>query len=244
MDILYILGTGSNWDNNEIRYSLRSLDKYGKNVGRIFIAAPKLPEFINPAAVTWVPATDPTKRNHKNIQHKIETAIYHSDIAEEFLVSSDDHFYTRETDFDNYPYYKKGTLPSKLMPERDNGYWQSLVATRKLLEYFALPVFSTNPHCNTHFTKSLYIANQAIMDAGYNTNEGTEVNCLMGNILAERGAKYVNFRDVKIYHIQDRADLERQIGQNDCFSISDVALEEGMKEYLKEKYPDKSRWEL
>lgn len=73
---------------------------------------------------------------------------------------------------------------------------------------------------------------------------GAEVNCMMGNILAERGAKYQNYRDVKISHIESREHLLKQIGQNHCFSISDVALEEGMKEYLQELYPNKSRYEL
>lgn len=39
MDILYVIGRGSKWENNELRYSLRSLEKNGINVGNIFIAA-------------------------------------------------------------------------------------------------------------------------------------------------------------------------------------------------------------
>ena len=244
MDILYIVGRGSGWNNNELRYSLRSLDKHGINVGRIFIAAPELPDFINQKAVTWVPADDPTDRNHKNIQHKVERAIYGSDIGDHFLLSSDDHFYVRDTDFDNYPYYKKGNLPTQLTENHNNGYWESLVNTRKILERFALGTFSTNPHCNTHYDKQAYIENQLLMDTGYLSKAGAEVNCMMGNILAERGAKYQNYRDVKIYHIESREHLLKQIGQNHCFSISDVALEEGMKEYLQELYPNKSRYEL
>lgn len=244
MDILYVLGTDSNWENNEIRYSLRSLDKYGKNVGRIFIATPRLPEFINQNEITWIPSQDPTDRNHKNIQSKIEEAIYHSEISDDFLLSSDDHFFIRETDFDNYPYYHKGNLPSKLKEGRDNGYWQSLVQTRKILEDFDLPVYSTNPHCNTHYNRLVYIENQAIFDAGWNTKTGTETNCIMGNLLIERGARYTKYRDVKIYHIQDRDDLLRQIGENHCFSIADSSLEEGMAAFLKETYPNKSKYEL
>lgn len=39
MDILYIVGKGrSLCDNKELRYSLRSLAKYGKNIDRIFVA--------------------------------------------------------------------------------------------------------------------------------------------------------------------------------------------------------------
>ena len=38
IDILYIVGTGSHWNNYELRYSLRTLEKYGKNIGRVFVS--------------------------------------------------------------------------------------------------------------------------------------------------------------------------------------------------------------
>ncbi len=241
MDILYTLGDGSDWNNNEIKYSLRSLEKFGTGVGRIFIAGPELPEFINPKAVTWIYATDPYGKKHKNILHKIEKAIYQSEIGDHFLLSSDDHFFIRETDFENYPYYKKGNLPSRTTEGKDNEYWKSLVATRQILERFALPVFSSNPHCNTHYDRQAYIENQLMMNEGFRV--GAEVNCLMGNILAERGEQFIDYRDIKISHIESREDILRQLGQSHCFSISDSALEEGMKEYLEELYPHKSRYE-
>ena len=38
MDIVYILGTGSKHDNIELRMSLRSICKYGQNIGRVIVA--------------------------------------------------------------------------------------------------------------------------------------------------------------------------------------------------------------
>ena len=32
MDIVYCLGNGSKWDNNELRYSLRSVERYCKKL--------------------------------------------------------------------------------------------------------------------------------------------------------------------------------------------------------------------
>ena len=37
MDILYIVGNFSKCDDWEFRFSLRSIDKYGKNIGRVFV---------------------------------------------------------------------------------------------------------------------------------------------------------------------------------------------------------------
>ena len=38
MDVLYIVGTGSKHDNLELRWSLRSLAKFGRGVGRVIVA--------------------------------------------------------------------------------------------------------------------------------------------------------------------------------------------------------------
>lgn len=96
MDILYIVGTGSTWVNNELKYSLRSIAKNGINVDRVFIVG-YIPRFINQENVVCIPADDPTKVKHYNMLYKIGLAIEKTDIGKnndgKFLVSSDDHFY-------------------------------------------------------------------------------------------------------------------------------------------------------
>ena len=37
MDVVYILGKGSVWKDNEIRYSLRSIEKHLTGFDRVFI---------------------------------------------------------------------------------------------------------------------------------------------------------------------------------------------------------------
>ena len=239
MDILYTLGTGSNWDNKELLYSLRSIDRYCKNVGRVFIASVELPSFIDPATVTHVPSCDLGEIRHLNIMNKVEEAILHSDIADDFLLSSDDHFYIKPTDFDLYPYYY---IEQPLKPRRQQ-YWQSVRDTRAFLAAHGLPTYATNPHCNTHFNRPMYIEHMDLMDEAKKLAFGGEVNHLMGNLLIASGVQPVEYRDVKIRRYSDRAELLGKIGDSHCFSISDRALECGMKEYLQELFPDKSRWE-
>jgi hypothetical protein len=45
-NLLYILGSGSKWQNNEIRYSIRSAEKYVGNLGRVFIVG-EFPKFLS-----------------------------------------------------------------------------------------------------------------------------------------------------------------------------------------------------
>lgn len=241
MDILYVVGTGSTWKNNELRYSLRSIDRYGKNVGRIFIATEQLPKFINPDAVTHIFIRDLGTIKHLNIMDKIENVMRCSDIADDFLLSSDDHFYIKETDFDNYPLYYKGEIQER----RDAvEYWKSLRDTKTFLQSKGLTTYSTNPHCNTHFNRPLYMANIELMNEGKKMMYGAEVNCLMGNLLIKEGVKPEEYSDIKIKSFESREDLLKQLGDTHCFSIYDSALSCGMKDYLREKFPNKSRWEI
>ena len=52
---------------------------------------------------------------NKNIYRDLIYAVENTDIGinhnGDFLVSMDDHFYIKETDFDNYPYYVKDYIP-------------------------------------------------------------------------------------------------------------------------------------
>ena len=240
MDILYVVGTGSKWGNNELRYSLRSIDRFGRNVGRVYIATEKLPSFINPDAVVHYPIRDIGKKKHLNIMDKIEGVMYHTDIADDFLLSSDDHFYIKPTDFDAYPLYYKGEIAEK---KKDGEYLHSLIDTKRLLQAYGLSVFATNPHCNTHFNRPLYERHKFMMIDGKRLQYGAEVNCLMGNILISEGVEPVKYKDIKVKSFSSREKLDEILADTHCFSIYDAALLCGMKEYLHELFPNKSRWE-
>ena len=56
IDVFYVIGTGSKWQNNELRYSLRSLEMFGKNIKDVYIVGNK-PYFINDK-IKWVEAYD------------------------------------------------------------------------------------------------------------------------------------------------------------------------------------------
>lgn len=240
MDILYVVGNGSKWGNNELRYSLRSIDKNGINVGRIFIASEVLPPFVNRETVTHVPVCDPTNIKHLNIMKKVEHTMRNSDIDDNFLLSSDDHFYIKPTDFDNYPLYHKGDIREKLSSQE---YWVSLRDTKAFLKQHGLTTYATNGHWNTHFNRPLYMENIALFNAGKKLRYCAEVNCLMGNLLVTSGVKPIEVRDVKIKHVGSIADAIAKIRDSHFFSINDRAFECGIQEYLQQLFPNPSRWE-
>ena len=242
MDILYVVGTGSKWDNNELRYSLRSIDKYGINIDRVFIVGTK-PDFVN-NTIHYIPCGDPYPRKHKNILHKVIKAITTSDIGRHFLISSDDHFYVRETDFANLPvYYRNEEIPASYKADKMNNYTRSLLDTRALLKKYGFPIYQTNPHCNTHFRTDYYERNKHIFDEAFALEYGGELNCIMGNIFIANGAVPTPFNDSKLTKARTNAELKERLQDIECFSIGDKALKWGIQDYLTELFPHKSKYE-
>ena len=150
-DVLYIVGRGSEHDNLELRWSLRSLAKYAKNLGRVVVAGYP-PAFLSDEVVRLPLADLSDDYKHHNILAAILAAIDRGVVRGDFLYSSDDHFLTAPADLDAWPFYYKG----EMLPETSDfrteptPYQKSLISTRRLLEAAGLEPRNWSSHCNTH----------------------------------------------------------------------------------------------
>lgn len=244
MDILYVIGRGSDWDNNELRYSLRSIAKNGKNIDRVYIVGYK-PDWVSDL-VTYIPCDDPYDRAHKNILHKVLWAIDHSDIGSHFLISSDDHYYTKETDFDAYPvYYRYLDMPDRVVG-RDiwSDYCKSLRETRYLLASNGISTLQTNPHCNTHFDVDVYKAHKELFDKSFTMTYGAELNCIMGNLLYAQGYEKVHFNDAKMSANSTMEEIETKGAESGCLSSTPHIENSPLAQYLRKHFPRKCKYEL
>ena len=248
MDILYVVGRGfSQWNDNELRYSLRSIAKNGKNIGRVFIAG-YCPPFVNRNAVTYLKVKDETNIKHHNILHCIDEVVKHTDIGEEFLYSSDDHFYIRETDFNEYPFFRKGILPD-VVEENDGAktYHQSLVDTRKLLTWCGLPFNNYAWHGNTHFRRSLWESErfQFLIEASKMFEQGVEPTCLMLNYWQSVIGFEETWRaDCKFHHDLTDATFEEETKDRECISASNAIRGRWLESYLTKTFPKKCKYEI
>lgn len=245
MDILYIVGTGSKWDNNELKYSLRSLEKNGTGINRVMIVGEK-PKFVIDD-MPYMYCFDKYGKffAHKNIYNKIKIAIHSGMLPDHFLISSDDHFYYRPTDFDNYPvYYREREIPAEIPANvKHNLYQLSLQETRKFLLKHGLPVYQTNPHANTHIDVNLWKDNLDLFTKAQELRWGGETNCIMGNLMIANGIIPEPIEDCKVYSFEDRAEFDEKIKNVHVFSMADKALNCGIGSILSEMFPEKSRWE-
>lgn len=102
MDVVYILGTGSLVNNEEIRLSIRSLESNMKDLRDIYIVG-ELPDFLQ--NIKHIPANDGSIYKYINAYHKVLNACKNENISDEFLLMNDDFFMTREFLGAEFPFY-------------------------------------------------------------------------------------------------------------------------------------------
>lgn len=259
MDILYLVGEGSNCDNAELKFSLRSLEKFGKHVDRIFVCG-YCPEWLSDKVIkinTTAKIINNNKIKNKNIYRDLLYAVEHSDIGVnnngDFLISMDDHFYVNETDFDDYPYYAK-TYPLRkckhMLPiQYEEGfnhkdYQKLLVSTANYLKNKNLSYINFTLHRNMHMNRYVLL------------NEMKEINkeIFDNEIYVEGSAVALNFMytyhpfkykiciDIKTNNHILLSNLIKN-KKIHVFSTSNFANDEPIFSFLEKMYPDKSKYE-
>lgn len=102
MDAVYILGSGSPIDNEEIKYSVRSLAEHMLDLRDIYIIGEN-PGFLPGAK--HIPYPDEYEEKWKNAHAKILKACEIPDISETFLLMNDDFFMRQSFMGAEWPFY-------------------------------------------------------------------------------------------------------------------------------------------
>ena len=258
MDVLYILGEGySECDHLEMKCSLRSIEKYGKNVGKVYVVGycpnwlsdevVKIP-FIQPYPNNRCDTLDGMIRKHINLLSSLLYAVDNSDIGSEFLVSSDDHILLKTVDFDDFPYYcklieyYKDELPKSFI----NVYTDFLMNCREELEKQDLSVYYLTLHKNMHMSRKVIDECREYFDKVVNKKLPCEPFTYLLNY---QYTKYHNFEktDVKDYKIRNKIEFYEQVvnGEyNMSMSTYDFNKESNLYELLNELFPSKCKYEL
>lgn len=138
MDVFYPLRSGaSKHQDMELRYSLRSIEKHLKGFDRVFIATPKLPEWLT--NVEHLPMNDEYTDADYNIMRKVYRA---ERISEDFLFMNDDHFLLQDFQVDKFPNYYHSTL--------------ELYCNKRGLDGYGRKALNTLKHLTQHGHKTLF----------------------------------------------------------------------------------------
>lgn len=128
LDILYPLGRGSIFNDDELRFSLRSLQHYCSNYGKIYITGHHLPK--------WIRNVNHIHSNYiiYNYHCKIAYAIYEACkyLSNEFILMNDDFFFNKKIDLLNFENKKRNyNLKQHLKIKRNTFYALQIKETSK-----------------------------------------------------------------------------------------------------------------
>ncbi|MBK7304360.1 MAG: hypothetical protein IPI90_14195 [Saprospiraceae bacterium] len=235
MDLVYVLGSGSRWGDNELRYSLRSVEKYLTGYDKIFLVGNK-PDWVK--NVVHIPKQDiPCKEC--SIKEKILAACYDYRLSEDFLFLNDDHIFLQKTETYEIKSYFYGTL-SEWINRRSpkERYFKCLSNAKAELERFGLPTYHFDIHVPIVYNKTRFI--QAMDTYNWNLTEGMVIKSLYGNTFFENPVEYL---DCKINEGINLEQIEKRVKDRFCFSFGDKGLNMHLKYFLNKNFLDPSKYE-
>lgn len=129
IDLLYILGKGSRWHDNELRFSIRSAVKFF-NFNKIFIVG-ELPKWLT--GVVHVPVPDNNKNKLLNARDKYLASTNIKELSDNFILMNDDFFFLKQTD--EIPNYTRGKMSDQILQHQTMAgyYFKSLCDTKNRL---------------------------------------------------------------------------------------------------------------
>lgn len=118
VDAVYILGNGSKYGDEEMRYSVRSLCLHVKNLRRLTVVG-CWPMWLN-RSNKFIPWSSPYRCKDANIAGGIALACRDEDVTDPFLCVHDDHFMLKTVDAATFPAWHK--LPQAHWKSSDKEY--------------------------------------------------------------------------------------------------------------------------
>jgi hypothetical protein len=230
-DLLYILGSGSKWRNNEIRFSLRSVEQNLPH-GRVFVIG-ECPKFLR--NVIHIHALDPYEVKTANAIFKIRAACREIDLSEKFILMNDDFFVIRR--MDRIEPETLGTLSDAIKNHSTKAgyYYQGLRKTHELIKQSGVEnPLDYEAHTPMIIEKQKFLS---LTDA-VEWTEGYLHRSLYGNTFGVGGKK--RKKDTKVHSIEQLPELI----QGDIISTADrVVLRPEFQHFIYNQFPNPSRYE-
>lgn len=227
MDILYIVGPPglSKHGNQELRWSLRSVAKYARNVGRVIVAGYP-PPWLSDAVVKHDVLDRPGEFKFRRIWRCAFAVIDAGLLKGEFLVSFDDNFYTAPVDVDATPFWRRRPELLTFKEQRSGGdnYRRSIAETRRCLIAGGYPINDCACHRNTRLHAADAEAARALDERFQDSPHhwlGLDLEAVFVNVRAKREA--IRFADAKDWKCEKFDANAVASGQ---FSIGDGAFDD------------------
>jgi hypothetical protein len=240
MDIVYVLGTGSRWKNNELRYSLRSVEKNLVNVDKIWVVGAN-PGFTKGIRFIEHPDEFEPVNASGNVTRKLIRVCSEPELSEDFLFFNDDFIVIKPCDANKLPTWYKQDM-ADYPPEffNKNDWRRRMKATFNTLQSCGLPTLNYDYHAPMHFNKTLFP--QVMQRFDYSSGIGLLYRSLYGNTL-QVPATQMTIEKRTIFRELTFAEINYLIRKSHFFAFSDAGLNDELKLWLFANFPTQSRYE-
>ncbi len=247
VDVVYTLSNESRWGDNELRYSLRSLEKYCKNLGRVFVVGHKpgwLTGVLHIPHDDWKKGHPEYKKRKGDVGHKDGNIIRkvlracETDLTERFLFASDDQVFLTPVNACTLPARHTG----KLRPTKQRGVWRRRVDhTREYLESKGIEGYAFDSHVITPHTKAEFVA--AVKASDYDRGQGYTINTLTQNQNPKIAVAPLGHMKAGFDRPLTAEQVSAAVKGKTYLGYSNGGLGEGLKTVLAELFPEPSRYE-
>ena len=240
IDLVYVLGSGSAWHNNELRFSLRSVERNLSGVRHIYVVGED-PGFLTDQ-VKYIHHPDPLHQNADgNMALKILRACQEEELSEDFLFMNDDFIIARPIEAYRIPWLHKGNFK-----DRTEKFWKAqfyryrLHRTYLALKERNLPTLQYDYHAPMLMNRLEFPRVMAQFD--FEEGIGYTFRSLYGNVLA-LPAIPVDGHKVTIYNPYTVDQINRRVGLASFVGYNDEGLNDALKIWLWQQFPRQSRYE-
>ena len=240
IDVMYPLGSGSKWNNGELRYSLRALEKNFLDLGRVFICTTSLPPWLT--GVVHIPVPDTHRRNKDaNLIDKVLAAC-NAGITDFFVRSSDDQMLLMPMHTSDFKKYHAGQLSTKSAAFWKGAWKKRMRHTYKVLTRNQMPSLHFDTHIPTLYDRDLF--RDVMGRYRYARGIGYCINTLYVNHEALHNPPPLGKRKLTLEKpVNDPAILRSAISGRQFLGYNDKGLTPAIKQVLQELFPTPSRFE-
>jgi len=236
IDIVIPLGIGSKYDDSELKYCLRSIQKHVKNLGNVFIVGHKPKWLCN---VIHIPCDDINAKNKDaNIIRKVIKACDNPKLKENFIRMSDDQIFLQ--DVYDIPLLRDGLMFKKIKNILITNRWQKRFKnTCKLFDN----AFIFDTHTPQPYKKSEFIELPERYKDIYVDGRGYIINSLYFNHFGYTTDKLSKDYKLDVRSPMSYEEITNGIKSKLYLSYNNSGFNTDLQRYLGKTFSKKSKFE-
>lgn len=239
-DIVYVLGHGSRWANRELWFSLASVAKNLKDVGRIFVVGTD-PGFLS-KQVTFIPVReqyDPNLNPAANIITKLLAACK-AGVSERFLLMNDDFVVLKPISAAEVPAVHKGKFSQYPANYFNSGnYRLRMRKTFSILKERKLPDYNFGVHIPFPMERKKLL--QLLNNVDWKSGVGISLRAIYGNNYYAQG-EMQQVKDPNLNEHYSLAKIQARFSTEHFMSYNDKGLNRPLKMFLKQQFPNEHKY--